>query len=150
SGWTIVTDTLPSGALHVVNTPPASGEDAPRMLEEEVRIGSVDGAGPTKFGQIKAIAVESAGRIIVLDSQAQEIRVFDRDGQHLATYGGKGGGPGEFQNAFGLMQTGTGLLYVPDQRNARMSVLSVDRGFLTSYPLRLLRWGFVWDGVMRE
>src|SRR5690606_12312725 len=150
SGWTTTVDTLPSGALHVVNTPPANGEGLPWQLREELRIGSVDGGDPATFGELKALAVDSAGRMIVLDSQAQEVRVFDKNGRHLATFGGKGGGPGEFENAFGLMQTRDGLLYVPDQRNARMSVVSPDSGFLRSYPLTLLRWGFVWDGVMRQ
>ena len=149
SGWTTIVDTLPSGTVHVVNTPPAN--EAPSwQLHEELRIGSVDGEGPTTFGEIKALVVDSTGRIIVLESQAQEVRVFEADGQHFATYGGKGGGPGEFESAFGLMQATNGLLYVPDQRNARMSVLSVDSGFLRSYPLTLLRWGYIWDGVMRH
>jgi hypothetical protein len=150
SGWTATVDTLPNGAVHVVNTPPVSDEVPPWQLEEELRIGSVDGEGPTTFGELKALVVDSAGRIVVLESQAQEIRSFDRNGRHLATFGGKGGGPGEFENAFGLMQTSDGLFYVPDQRNARMSVLSPDSGFLRSYPLTLLRYGYVWDGVMRQ
>ena len=149
SGWTTIVDTLPSGTVHVVNTPP-SNEAPPWQLHEELRIGSVDEDGPASFGEIKALVVDSTRRIIVLESQAQEIRVFEADGQHFATYGGKGGGPGEFESAFGLMQASNGLLYVPDQRNARMSVLSADSGFLRSYPLTLLRWGYVWDGVMRQ
>lgn len=150
SGWTTIVDTLPNGAVHVVNTPPGSPEAPPWQLEEELQIGSVDGGDPTTFGELKALVVDSAGRIIVLESQAQEVRVFEKNGRHLATFGGKGGGPGEFENAFGIMQTSEGLLYVPDQRNARMSVLSPDSGFLRSYPLTLLQWGFVWDGVMRQ
>ena len=149
SGWTTIVDTLPSGTIHVVNTPP-SNEAPPWQLHEELRIGSVDEEGPATFGEIKALVVDSTGRIIVLESQAQEVRVFEADGQHVATYGGKGGGPGEFASAFGLMQASNELLYVPDQRNARMSVLSADSGFLRSYPLTLLRWGYVWDGVMRQ
>lgn len=147
SGWTSTVDTLPNGTVHVVNMPPPSDDSPPWRLEEELRIGSVDGGGPTTFGELKALVVDFAGRIIVLESQAQEVRIFGRDGRHLATFGGKGGGPGEFENALGLMQTSDGLLYVPDQRNARKSVLSADSGFLRSYPLTLLRWGYVWDGV---
>lgn len=149
SGWSTRVDSLPGGGLSVVNTPPAQERPA-WILDEELRIGSVDEAGPASFGQIKGLTVDDEGRIAVLDAQSQEIRLFAPDGSHIATYGGRGGGPGEFQNAFGLMQTSDGLLYVPDQQNARMSVLHPDSGFITSYPLTLYRWGFVWDGAMRD
>ena len=147
-GWTTTVDSTPSGIRHVVNTPPESDSTPIWTLEENLRIGDVDGGGPATFGQIKALIVDSAGRIIILESQAQEVRVFGADGGHLSTYGGKGGGPGEFQNALGIMQTRSGLLYVPDEQNARMSVLSVDSGFVTSYPLNLYSYGFVWNGTM--
>ena len=148
AGWTTTVNSTPSGIRHVVNQPPASDDAPPWTLEENLRIGEIDGGGPATFGQLKALVVDSLGRVIVLESQAQEIRVFAADGSHIATYGGKGGGPGEFQNALGIMQTRSGLLYVPDQRNRRISVLSVDSGFVTSYPLNLYRYGFVWNGVM--
>jgi hypothetical protein len=149
SGWETTVETLPSGATQVTNTPRSA--DVPVWtLEEELRIGTVDGAGPDAFGQIKGLIVEDDGRIIVLDAQPQEIRVFDAGGAHLQTHGRRGAGPGEFLNALGLMRAGDGHLYVPDQQNARMSVVHPERGFITSHPLRLYMWGFVWDGVLRE
>lgn len=150
SGWTTTVDTLPGGIRHVVNAPPAAGAGPTPLLEEELRIGTVEGAGPESFGQLKALVVDDDGRMIVLDAQPQEIRVFAPDGAHVATYGGRGGGPGEFENALGIMQGPEGRLWVPDQRNARMSVMDADSGFITSYPLTLYRWGFVWNGVMRD
>ena len=49
--------------------PCSSGESAPWRLEEELRIGSVDGGGPTTFGELKALVVDSTCRIIVLESR---------------------------------------------------------------------------------
>jgi hypothetical protein len=150
NGWTMSVDTLPGGTIEVVNSPPAAETGPTWMLEEELRIGSVDDPGPATFGQIKAIVVDDSGRIAVLESQSQQVRIFAPEGTHLVTYGGKGAGPGEFENALGIMQTSDGLLYVPDERNARMSVIDPDSGFITSYPLTLYRWGFIWSGAMRD
>jgi hypothetical protein len=47
------------------------------------------------------------------------------------------------------MLSSDGHLYVPDQRNARMSVVHPEHGFVTSHPLRLYMFGYVWDGLMR-
>lgn len=149
TGWTFTADTLPSGAVSVTNTPSATAAATDWTLEENLRIGSVDGGGPDTFGELKALLVESDGRIVVLESQAQQVRVFDEAGAHLATWGGRGEGPGELSNALGIMRASNGLLYVPDQRNARMTIMSVDSGVIRTVPFRLYRWGYVWNGVMR-
>lgn len=146
--WTGTFDTLPSGAVHVVNSPPIPNPGPGFELQEELRIGSVDGPGPTSFGQLKGIAVTRDGNIVVLDALAQELRVFGSDGVHMATFGGKGGGPGEFESAYGLMLSPAGMLWVPDHRSARMSVFDPSDGFRESYPLRILSRGFVWGGIM--
>lgn len=147
--WSSHIDTLTSGVIAVTSSPPAS-DAATWVLEEDLRIGSANEPGAGSFGQIKGLAVSDSGLIAVLDAQAQEIRVFDADGRHVATHGRKGGGPGEFTSAFGLMTSSRDLLYVPDHQNARMSVVDMEKGFITSYPLTFLRYGFTWDGAMRE
>ena len=38
------------------------------------------------------------GRIVVVNAGTMELRVFDALGTHLATWGGRGEGPGEFRN----------------------------------------------------
>lgn len=150
SAWSTTVDTLPNGAIRVVNTPPSHGAGPTWVIEEDVRIGTLDEAGPASFGQVKGVAPLEDGRIAVLDAQAQELRIFGPDGAHLATYGGKGAGPGELEAAFGLMVDPEGMLWVPDHRNARMSVFDPDTGFDRSYPLRVLSRGFIWGGVMGE
>lgn len=145
--WAVTVDTLANGTVHVVNVPPPS--PAPTWtIEEELRIGTVDEEGATSFGQLKGLAVTADGRIVVLDAQAKELRVFGPDGAHLATYGRKGGGPGELEEPYGLMMGVDGRLRVPDHRNARVSVFDVDAGFVESHAFRVRSWGFVWDGAM--
>jgi len=60
-------------------------------------IGTTAGEDPhTAFGRIGGIEVLSDGRIVVADVLANEIRVFDRDGEYLTTLGRQGQGPAEF------------------------------------------------------
>jgi hypothetical protein len=59
-------------------------------LEEELRIGAVEGAPEYQFGQVSRIAVDSKGRIFVLDGQAQHIQVYSPDGTHEQTVGARG------------------------------------------------------------
>lgn len=147
-GWATTVDTLETGAVHVVNTPSTDVPAPTWRLEEDLRIGSVEGDGPDVFGLIKGIAVLSDDRVAVLDAQAQQLRVFGAGGGHFATYGRRGGGPGEMEEGYGLMVGPGDSLWVPDNRNARMSVFHPDEGFSRSSPMPFLRYGYVWSGIM--
>ena len=139
--WTVSVDTV-DGMVRVTNTPPAGGAFPTIVGDEELRVGSVEGGDPASFGLIRSIAVLPDGRFAVADGQAQEVRVFDREGRHLHTFGGEGGGPGELKGMQGVFVDHEGLLRVAEQGNARLSVFDPDQGFLTSYPLRLFSYGF--------
>lgn len=140
-GWTVSADTV-DGTIRVINTPPASGAKPTILADEELRIGEVEGGGPTTFGRIRTIAVLEDGRIAVADVQAEEVRLFDDDGQYLRTFGGRGGGPGELQGMQGVYLDPEGLLRVPEQENARLSIFDPNAGFVRSYPLYLYSYSF--------
>lgn len=154
---TVVIDTLESGTILVRNSPPAERYASPRwVLEEELRIGTLEGEGPDLFGEIKGIEVDEEVRIYVLESQAQEIRVFGADGSHLFTFGRKGEGPGEFTGAHGLARAPDGRIWVPDHRTNRYSVFEPDGRFVTSYRTQFWRYGYIWccgfgrDGMLYD
>jgi len=140
-GWTVSVDTV-DGTVRVINTPPASGAKPTILADEELRIGEVEGGGPALFGRIRTIAVLEDGRIAVADALAEEVRLFDRDGRYHRTFGGRGGGPGELQGMQGVYLDPDGLLRVPEQENARLSVFDPDTGFVRSYPLYLFSYSF--------
>lgn len=140
-GWTVSADTV-DGTIRVINTPPASGAKPTILADEELRIGDVEGGGPALFGRIRTIAVLEDGRIAVADALAEEVRLFDHDGKYLRTFGGRGGGPGELQGMQGVYLDPDGLLRVPEQENARLSVFNPDTGFVRSYPLYLFSYSF--------
>jgi len=146
--WSTNMDTLPGGAVQVVNTPPDAGASPTWTLVEELRIGALDQDGPNTFGLLKGLAVLSDGRIAVLEAQAQDVRIFSADGAHLATHGREGPGPGELQGAWGLMRAADDRLWVPDHSNDRMTVFDPDSGLVRTYPMPVFLYGYVWRGAM--
>lgn len=142
---TVVVDTLESGTILVRNSPPADRYATPRwILEEELRIGILEGAGPALFGQIKGIEVDDEGRIYVLESQAQEIRVFGADGAHLFTFGRKGEGPGELLGAHGIARAPDGRIWVPDHTNGRYTVFEGDGTLAATHRTFFWSHGYYW------
>ena len=120
--WGGTVDTLPGGTLHVFNPETGVWDSASTWrIEEELRIGSLDGDGPDVLGQVRAVLVDGAGRIYALETQAQEIRVFDHDGSHVRTFGRRGSGPGEIRNGAGMAWDTMGRLWISDPQNGRLS-----------------------------
>lgn len=148
SPWSVAVDTLPSGVVHVTNSPPASGIEPTWVIEPELTIGALEGEGPDVFGQIKGIAPLDDDRIAVLDAQAQEIRIFGPDGEHLRTFGGQGAGPGELNDANGLLVGPDGLIRVNDPRNNRLSFFDPDSGFVRSERIETGAFAYVWTATI--
>lgn len=141
------TEMLPNGAT-LVHHVPASDVPVTWRLEEELRIGTLDGGGPDQFGRVGGLAVGGDGEIVILDAQAQELRVFSPDGEHLRTLGRKGGGPGEMEGANGVVMGPEGLARVPDGRNNRISFFHLEEGFVRSHHYQPMFLTWVWDGVV--
>jgi hypothetical protein len=146
--WGGTVDTLPNGTI-VVDNPNYGLWDSTSAwrVEEEIRIGSLEGSGPDLFGQISALEIDAAGRIYVLEGQAQELRVFDPSGIHIRTVGREGGGPGEFKEAIGMAWSPSGDLWVIDPGNMRISVFDTAGTYLT---MKRILGGYVmmpWKGL---
>lgn len=139
-------DTLPGGTIQVTIDPDARSRVPEWRLIEDLRIGTIHGSGPDAFGDARSIAVDDAGRIYVLDAQAQDIRIFDPEGAHLRTVGRRGGGPGEFQRANGLALGPGGVIYAYDNANQRLTALHDAGDSVATHPLHSAHWGWVWDG----
>jgi hypothetical protein len=101
-------------------------------LQEEMKIGAVEGSLEYQFGQIGFIALDSQDRLYVLDAQAQEIRVFSPDGEFLRRIGRPGEGPGELRGAIYVVMGAGDTLFVPDTQNQRLNRFTTDGTALTS------------------
>jgi len=93
--WTgTVTDS--SGVTIVAN--PGTGlwdSSAAWVVQEELRIGVLDGDPDYQFGYVQSVGAGQDGRIYVLDQLEKHVRVFSSDGELERVIGGPGDGPGE-------------------------------------------------------
>jgi 6-bladed beta-propeller len=145
--WTGTVDTLPNGALRVANPRRGIWEGGrPWRLAPALVLGKEEEAGPTLFSAISGLQVDAAGRIYVLDRQANELRIFTRDGAHVRSVGREGGGPGEYSNANGLAWLADDTLVVVDQRGNRYTVLTAEGDYVRMVPRRLSFYGWTLTG----
>lgn len=105
-------------------------------VEEELRIGSLDGDAEYAFGNVVGIEVGSDGSIYVLDQQAQEVRSYDAEGAFLERLGRPGSGPGELTQGASALVLGRGdTLLVADPGAQRMNRYVPSVGEAGSFPL---------------
>jgi len=99
-------------------------------LEEIVRIGTMEGPEETQFSSPGALDIDPDTReIFVGDAVSGNIRVFDRHGQFLRSFGRRGQGPGEF-NEMPVFSVARDTVLVLDR--TRMHLFDRDGGYLKS------------------
>ena len=89
-------------------------------LTEVWRIGELNGPPERVFGRIGGIAVDASGRIFVVDVLNNVLRMYGPGGEHLASAGREGEGPGEFRSPEKVVLVGKDSVLVTD-RNGRLS-----------------------------
>lgn len=66
------------------------------VLGDSVTIGVDEGERHEMLGHIADITVAPEGRIFLLDSEFNEVLIYNSDGSYFGSFGGSGRGPGEF------------------------------------------------------
>ena len=73
------------------------------VLQEDLSIGTNDKNTDYYFEVISDIKADENGNIYVVDSRANSVKVFDREGKYLKDIGRQGQGPGEFMAPMGMV-----------------------------------------------
>ncbi|MBW3553438.1 MAG: 6-bladed beta-propeller [Gemmatimonadetes bacterium] len=97
-----------------------------------VVIGAVDGPDEYVLGEVAGVALDDGGRIWVGDTQAKEVRVYDREGAFVTRFSRDGEGPGEFRNISGMAPAPDGI-GVLDARLGRVTVFDDDGAVVRSF-----------------
>jgi hypothetical protein len=129
--WRAERDT--AGDTIIVRTLSGSVWAQPRTLVERASVGKADGDDVDLLGGFRAIAVAPDGSIYVSDG-GPVLRKYAADGHYLATFGRKGGGPGEYANPDGgLAVLSDGRVLIRDPGNGRITVFDSSGTYLTMW-----------------
>lgn len=119
-----VTDS--AGIRIVVSHAPAWAGQRTIEPEPMLRIGGEE--GPYLFGALYRTVLMPDGGIAAAEGMSREVRLFDRAGNHVRTFGGAGSGPGEFQVVTGLFEHAGDSIAAYDQQARRATVFPIGGG----------------------
>jgi len=105
-------------------------------VREAVRIGMAEGQQEYMFNRIADLAVDSDGDVYVLDQGDRVVRSYDASGSHRVTFGGHGGGPGEFEVPLGVAVSGDSVV-VYDALHQRLAIFDRNGGVIGTVPVDL-------------
>lgn len=108
-----------------------NGASAPaaswRLGEATVDIGALGSGEAYELYEPRHALRLADGRLVIANSGTGDLRFYAPDGTHIRTVGRKGGGPGEYQNMWGLVRLPGDSLGVWDWTAKRLTVYD-DRG----------------------
>lgn len=107
-----------------------AGEEWRLAAEPSLTIGMAEGAEEYLFTNVSSAVRRADGGVAVADARAAVISLYDADGRHVRTTGGRGGGPGEFQflSSMTLLPGDTMAAY--DLSNGRVSLFDPAGAFV--------------------
>ena len=83
----------------------------------------------------RGIAVDAADNVLFTDTGTHRVRVIASDGTYIATFGSRGGGPGQFEEPVGIAVGADGSVFVADSGNARIQKFNAEYDFVAEYPV---------------
>jgi hypothetical protein len=113
--------------------PPAGG---PRSLtlQHELTIGEDDTDPNSMFSELRSIQVDDQENIYALDMKETKIKVFDKNGKFLRSFGKKGKGPGEIESPIRMEMTRDGKIVIDDMGNNKLIFFGLDGTCLKELP----------------
>lgn len=133
------------GAIVVENGERGLWDGEPRKtfhLLENLVLGSEE--GDDAFGQISGVVVDSRGRWAILDRGYVVVRLYDPESLEIASFGGKGEGPGEFNLPTALGIDAADRFYVASQ-NGRVAIFSPEGELVEEFRHRFPGGGLAWS-----
>jgi hypothetical protein len=91
---------------------PQPGGPSKLVLAQDLVIGKDPAGGPDLFAELRSVGVDDSENIWTLDWEDIKVRVFDKTGKLISTFGKKGQGPREWENPnrMVVLPNGTGVI----------------------------------------
>jgi hypothetical protein len=91
---------------------PRPGGPSKLILTQDLVIGKDPAGGPDLFAELRSVGVDNGENIWTLDWEDIKVRVFDKTGKLISTFGQKGQGPREWEspNRMIVLPNGTGVI----------------------------------------
>jgi DNA-binding beta-propeller fold protein YncE len=110
----------------------------PEAINNPVRPAPAPGTGPgfpgDNFTGPSDVAWDAAGDIFVADgAQPSRVAKFDKNGEFIKAWGGRGTGPGQFNTPHSIVIDAKQNVYVADRGNNRIQVFDTDGNLKTQY-----------------
>ncbi len=109
-------DVTTENGITVIRNPrvpvPQPGGPSKLILNEDLVLGRDPAGGADLFAELRSVGVDGLENIWTLDWEDIKVRVFDKAGKLISTFGKKGQGPAEWQNPSRMFVTpdGTGVI----------------------------------------
>ena len=139
-GTWVGTITTESNVTTVVNESGSVWEGMAKLVEE-ASIGIDIGPDEEMFGYLHTITANRE-RIVIVDSQAAAVRMYDHDGNFLGNVGGVGQGPGEYTRPRVAAIDEVGRVYVREIEGPRINVYAPDGTPLEAMPATMACCGW--------
>ncbi len=120
------TEATVDGVVHMKNPAEPMIGKVTMELEELWRIGGDTDDEDEFFGVITQVTNDDDGNVYLLDSQLNEVKIFDKDGAFVRTIGREGEGPGEFRFPSSVFFVPTGEVGVLQTAPAKIVLLTKD------------------------
>jgi DNA-binding beta-propeller fold protein YncE len=101
-----------------------------QRIQKFTTAGALVGEIPVPGASIYDLALDGFGHLYVCDLNSQTVRKLDRDGAPIASWGGAGMGPGQFQDPWSVAVAPSGDVYVADRLNHRVQRFDPSGGYL--------------------
>lgn len=107
-------------------------------IEIITEIGKTDQPFEYQLGQPVAVRTDNEGNIYIADRASLTVKVFDKQGTYLRSFGGRGRGPGEFMliNLMEIADSDGNLLFL-DRGKLEFIFMNTEGDFISSYPIDL-------------
>lgn len=116
------------------NPAPPEGGPTSMVLKQDLIIGSQTENEQYMFYDLRSVQVDDQENIYVLDWKEIKIKVFDKDGKLLRSFGQRGQGPGEMSMPSRMEISPGNNLIIDDLGNSKLIFYSLDGRFIKEIP----------------